>query len=113
MRVSRSVKWGDMLGMRKVETVEQMPDEYRQTLIKIIYALASTEFASVEQHQPWINKGPTPEDRYIQAQIAADEARRINPRFGPHSLATYYPTKDQAALERFVRGLEAAGFAVS
>ena len=89
MSVSRSVKWGELLGMRKVETVEQMPEEYRTTLIKIIYALASTEFASVEQHQPWINQGPTPEDRYIQTQIAADEAHqgfidcRMLRSFGP------------------------------
>src|SRR5881398_2915779 len=62
--------------MRKVETVEQMPEEYRQVLLKLVGALASTEFASVEQHQPWINRGPTPEDRYIQAQIAADEAHQ-------------------------------------
>jgi 1,2-phenylacetyl-CoA epoxidase catalytic subunit len=74
--VSRAVEWGVLLGMRKVETVEQMPEEYRQVLLKIIGALASTEFASVEQHQPWINQGPTPEDRYIQAQIAADEAHQ-------------------------------------
>jgi len=79
--------------MRKVETVEQMPEEYRQTLLKLIYALASTEFASVEQHQPWINKGPTPEDRYIQAQIAADEAHqgfidcRLLRSFGPEGAA--------------------------
>lgn len=76
MRVSRSVQWGEMQGMQKVETVEQMPDEYREVLIKLIYALASTEFASVEQHQPWINQGPTAEDRFIQAQIAADEAHQ-------------------------------------
>jgi len=76
MSVSRSVEWGALLGMKKVETVEQMPEEYRQTLLKIIYALASTEFASVEQHHPWINKGPTPEDRYLQCQIAADEAHQ-------------------------------------
>ena len=89
MSVSRSVKWGELLGMRKVETVEQMPEEYKATLIKVIYALASTEFASVEQHQPWINQGPTAEDRYIQAQIAADEAHqgfidcRMLRSFGP------------------------------
>jgi len=76
MSVSRSVEWGVLLGMRKVETVEQMPEEYRQVVMKLLYALASTEFASVEQHQPWINQGPTPEDRYIQAQIAADEAHQ-------------------------------------
>ena len=76
MTVSRSVEWGALLGMRKVETVEQMPDEYRGVMLKLLYALASTEFASVEQHQPWINRGPTPEDRYIQAQVAADEAHQ-------------------------------------
>jgi len=76
MSISRNVMWGDLKGMRKVETVEQMPAEYRETLLKIIYALASTEFASVEQHQPWLNRGPTAEDRYIQSQIAADEAHQ-------------------------------------
>ena len=93
MSVSRSVEWGALLGMRKVETVEQMPDEYRDVMLKLLYALASTEFASVEQHQPWINKGPTPEDRYIQAQIAADEAHqgfidcRLLRQFGPDGAA--------------------------
>ena len=76
MTISRSVMWGEMKGMRKIETVEQMPPDYREALLKIVYALASTEFASVEQHQPWINKGPTPEDRYAQAQICADEAHQ-------------------------------------
>ena len=93
MSVSRSVEWGALLGMRKVETVEQMPDEYRDVMLKLLYALASTEFASVEQHQPWINRGPTPEDRYIQAQIAADEAHqgfidcRLLRQFGPEGAA--------------------------
>lgn len=93
MSISRNVMWGDLQGMRKVETVEQMPAEYRETLLKIIYALASTEFASVEQHQPWLNRGPTAEDRYVQAQIAADEAHqgfadsRLLRSFGPEGEA--------------------------
>jgi 1,2-phenylacetyl-CoA epoxidase catalytic subunit len=93
MSVSRSVEWGVLLGMRKIETVEQMTDEYRQVIMKLLYALASTEFASVEQHHPWINRGPTPEDRYIQAQIAADEAHqgfidcRLLRSFGPEGAA--------------------------
>ena len=57
--VSRSVQWGELRGMHKIETVDQMTPEYRDTIFKIVYALASTEFASVEQHQPWINQGPT------------------------------------------------------
>ncbi len=74
--VSRRVLYGELKGMQKIETVEQMPEDYRRTLLKIVYALASTEFASVEQHQPWINTGPTPEDRFAQAQICADEAHQ-------------------------------------
>jgi ring-1,2-phenylacetyl-CoA epoxidase subunit PaaA len=91
--VSRRVVFGEMKGMNKIETVEQMPDEYRSVLLKIIYALASTEFASVEQHQPWINKGPTPEDRFAQAQVCADEAHqgfidsRLLRSFGPEGEA--------------------------
>jgi ring-1,2-phenylacetyl-CoA epoxidase subunit PaaA len=87
--VSRSVGWGELRGMRKLETVEQMTPEYRETVLKIVYALASTEFASVEQHGPWINQGPTPEDRFVQAQICADEAHqgmedyRLLVSFGP------------------------------
>src|SRR5262249_39803930 len=47
MSVSRGVEWGVLLGMRKIETVEQMPEEYRQVILKLLSALASTEFASV------------------------------------------------------------------
>ena len=36
MSISRNVMWGNMRGMRKVETSEQMPAEYRETLLKII-----------------------------------------------------------------------------
>ena len=87
--VSRAVEWGVLLGMRKIETVEQMTAEYRDVMLKLLYALASTEFASVEQHQPFINAGPTPEDRFVQAQVAADEAHqgmedyRLLVSFGP------------------------------
>jgi len=93
MSVSRSVMWGELKGMRKIETAEQMPAEYREPLLKIVYALASTEFASVEQHQEWINKGPTAEDRFAQAQICADEAHqgfidsRLLRTFGPEGEA--------------------------
>lgn len=89
MSITRSVMWGELKGMRKIEAVEQMPAEYRDPLLKIVYNLASTEFASVEQHQEWINKGPTAEDRFAQAQICADEAHqgfidcRLLKTFGP------------------------------
>ncbi len=51
--------------------------------------------------------------RLDEAKGHAAEARRINPRFGSHSLATYYSTKNQEALQRFISGLEAAGMSLS
>ena len=51
--------------------------------------------------------------RLDEAKRHAAEARRINPRFGSHALATYYPTKNQEALQRFISGLEVAGMALS
>jgi 1,2-phenylacetyl-CoA epoxidase catalytic subunit len=99
MSISRNVMWGDLQGMRKVETVEQMPAEYRETLLKIIYALASTEFASVEQHQPWLNRGPTAEDRYVQAQIAADEAHQ---GFADSRLLRSFGADGEALAERLL-----------
>jgi 1,2-phenylacetyl-CoA epoxidase catalytic subunit len=74
--VSRSIQWGDLRGMHKIETVDAMTPEYRDTIFKVVFALASTEFASVEQHQQWINRGPTAEDRFTQSQICADEAHQ-------------------------------------
>jgi ring-1,2-phenylacetyl-CoA epoxidase subunit PaaA len=74
--VSRAVQWGDLRGMHKIETVDQMTPEYHDTIFKVVFALASTEFASVEQHKAFINGGPTAEDRFTQAQICADEAHQ-------------------------------------
>jgi 1,2-phenylacetyl-CoA epoxidase catalytic subunit len=91
--ISRSVSWGELRGMRKIEAVEQMTPEYRSVVLKLIYALASTEFASVEQHQAFINAGPTAEDRFSQAQVCADEAFqgmedcRLLALFGPEGKA--------------------------
>ena len=57
MSVSRGVEWGVLLGMRKIETVEQMPEEYRQVILKLLSALASTEFASVGTAPPLDQQG--------------------------------------------------------
>ena len=48
-----------------------------------------------------------------KAKRHAAEARRINPRFGRQSLAAFYPTNNQEALQRFINGLEAAGIDLS
>ena len=71
----REILWGASVGVRKYETVEEMPPEMRALVVKLMVVQADTEFASIQQHRPWLDSAPTLEDRWIEARIVADEAR--------------------------------------
>ncbi|MCI4348938.1 MAG: phenylacetate-CoA oxygenase subunit PaaI [Thermoplasmata archaeon] len=47
----------------------------RKLIVKLMVVQADTEFASIQQHRPWLDQAPTLEDRWIEARIVADEAR--------------------------------------
>ncbi len=61
--------------MRKYETAEEIPPEMRKLIVRLMVVQADTEFASIQQHRPWLDSAPTLEDRWIEARIVADEAR--------------------------------------
>jgi len=63
------------VGVRKYETAEEVPPDMRKLVVKLMVVQADTEFASIQQHRPWLDKAPTLEDRWIEARIVADEAR--------------------------------------
>ena len=71
----REILWGPMVGVRKYETAEEVPADMRKLLVKLMVVQADTEFASIQQHRPWLDKAPSLEDRWIEARIVADEAR--------------------------------------
>ena len=71
----REILWGTSAGVRKYETAEEVPPEMRKLLVKLMVVQADTEFASIQQHRPWLDRAPTLEDRWIEARIVADEAR--------------------------------------
>lgn len=71
----REVLWGTSAGIRKYETAEEVPAEMRKLLVKLMVVQADTEFASIQQHRPWLDNAPTLEDRWIEARVIADEAR--------------------------------------
>jgi 1,2-phenylacetyl-CoA epoxidase catalytic subunit len=71
----REVLWGSSAGVRKYETAEEIPEDMRKLIIRLMVVQADTEFASIQQHRPWLDKAPTLEDRWIEARIVADEAR--------------------------------------
>ncbi|MCI4344930.1 MAG: phenylacetate-CoA oxygenase subunit PaaI [Thermoplasmata archaeon] len=71
----REILWGANVGVRKYETAEELPEELRKLIIRLMVVQADTEFASIQQHRPWLDGAPTLEDRWIEARIVADEAR--------------------------------------
>jgi 1,2-phenylacetyl-CoA epoxidase catalytic subunit len=71
----REILWGDSAGGRKFETAEEIAPEMRKLIIRLMVVQADTEFASIQQHRPWLDSAPTLEDRWIEARIVADEAR--------------------------------------
>ena len=71
----REILWGSSAGVRKYETAEEVPADMRKLLVKLMVVQADTEFASIQQHRPWLDRAPTLEDRWIESRIIADEAR--------------------------------------
>jgi len=71
----REILWGTSAGVRKYETAEELPTDMRKLVIKLMVVQADTEFASIQQHRPWLDQAPTLEDRWIESRIVADEAR--------------------------------------
>lgn len=71
----REILWGSSAGVRKFETTHEMPEAMQKLIVKLMVVQADTEFASIQQHRPWLDNAPTLEDRWIEARIVADEAR--------------------------------------
>jgi 1,2-phenylacetyl-CoA epoxidase catalytic subunit len=71
----REILWGSSAGVRKYETAEEIPDDMRKLIVRLMVVQADTEFASIQQHRPWLDQAPCLEDRWIEARIVADEAR--------------------------------------
>ncbi len=71
----REILWGDSVGVRKYETAEELDPDLAKLIVKLMVVQADTEFASIQQHRPWLDSAPTLEDRWIESRIVADEAR--------------------------------------
>ncbi len=71
----REILWGDSVGVRKYETAVELDPDLAKLIVKLMVVQADTEFASIQQHRPWLDSAPTLEDRWIESRIVADEAR--------------------------------------
>jgi 1,2-phenylacetyl-CoA epoxidase catalytic subunit len=71
----REILWGASAGGHKYETAEELDPDMAKLVVKLMVVQADTEFASIQQHRPWLDSAPTLEDRWIESRIVADEAR--------------------------------------
>jgi 1,2-phenylacetyl-CoA epoxidase catalytic subunit len=91
--ITREAQWGEFQGVRKFESPQELPDDFRNFLMKLLYVQGDTEFASVQQHRPWLDRSPSLEDRWTEARIVADEMRhgyqmgKLLEDFGPEGEA--------------------------
>jgi len=66
----------------RVESPEEMTEEYRQNLIHLITMQADSELAGAYGYVPWITKAPTMEEKHVVAQIVRDEVRHAVVMYG-------------------------------
>src|SRR5213083_2988754 len=59
----------------RIESVQEMTDEYRENLIHLLTMQADSELAGGYGYVPWITKAPTVEEKHVVAQIVKDELR--------------------------------------
>ncbi|MGA8275501.1 MAG: Phenylacetic acid catabolic protein [Thermoplasmata archaeon] len=71
----REILWGSAAGAHKYETAEELEPDMSKLVVKLMVVQADTEFASIQQHRPWLDRAPTLEDRWIESRIIADESR--------------------------------------
>ena len=66
----------------RIESAEEMTDEYRQSLIHLMTMQADSELAGGYGYVPWIMKAPGVEEKHVVAQIVKDEHRHAAVMYG-------------------------------
>src|SRR5262249_48154365 len=59
----------------RIESAEEMTDEYRRSLVHLMTMQADSELAGGYGYVPWIAKAPGVEEKHVVAQIVKDELR--------------------------------------
>src|SRR5436853_1894000 len=66
----------------RIESQEEMTEEYRQSLIHLMTMQADSELAGGYGYVPWIMKAPGVEEKHVVAQIVKDEHRHAAVMYG-------------------------------
>ncbi len=71
----RVIGWGEYKGLRKFESTYDIPQEAVNVLMRLLTVQGDTEFASIEQHLPWLIHASKLSDRVTISRIMVDEMR--------------------------------------
>jgi ring-1,2-phenylacetyl-CoA epoxidase subunit PaaA len=66
----------------RIESAEEMTEEYRVNLIHLMTMQADSELAGGYGYVPWIMKAPGVEEKHVVAQIVKDEIRHATVMYG-------------------------------
>jgi ring-1,2-phenylacetyl-CoA epoxidase subunit PaaA len=66
----------------RIESAEEMTEEYRQSLVHLMTMQADSELAGGYGYVPWIMKAPGVEEKHVVAQIVKDELRHAAVMYG-------------------------------
>jgi ring-1,2-phenylacetyl-CoA epoxidase subunit PaaA len=66
----------------RIESPDEMTEEYRAALIHLMTMQADSELAGGYGYVPWITKAPTVEEKHVVAQIVKDELRHATVMYG-------------------------------
>ena len=66
----------------RIESPEEMTEEYRQNLVHLMTMQADSELAGGYGYVPWIAKAPGVEEKHVVAQIVKDELRHATVMYG-------------------------------
>ena len=84
--MSQRVTESDLLARigrgERIESAEEMTEEYRQSLIHLMTMQADSELAGGYGYVPWIMKAPGVEEKHVVAQIVKDEHRHAAVMYG-------------------------------
>jgi 1,2-phenylacetyl-CoA epoxidase catalytic subunit len=62
-------------GMKRMETRSEMDEVYLSDVVKVLEIQADTELAAVQQLAVWLDRCPTPDDRWLLSRILMEEMR--------------------------------------
>ncbi len=71
-----------ILAGERIESPDEMTEEYRANLIHLLLMQADSELAGAYGYVPWITKAPTVEEKHVVARIVKDEVRHATVMYG-------------------------------